>query len=62
MAKVSAKNFKKCWQKVQTVISHEEIFCLFEKAFGVPGNLGDKVDFIKDILRRYKAMGEPVCV
>ena len=46
---------------VQTVISDEELFCLFEKAFG-HRNLDKKVDFIKDILRRYKAMGEPVCV
>ena len=60
MAKVSSKEFRKCWKMVQTVISDEELFCLFEKAFG-RRNLDKKVDFIKDILRRYKAMGEPVC-
>ena len=43
------------------MISDEDLFYLFEKTFGVYGNLGGKVDFIKDILRRYKAMGEPVC-
>ena len=43
------------------MISDEEMFCLFEKAFG-HRTLDKRVDFIKDILRRYKAMGEPVCV
>ena len=62
MAKVSLKQFRKCWKKVQPMIPDEELFCLFEKAFDVPGNLGSKLDFIKDILQRYKAMGEPVCV
>ena len=62
MAKVSSKEFRKWWKMVQPMISDEELFCLFEKAFDVPGNLDGKVDFVKDILRRYKAMGEPVCV
>ena len=47
---------------VQPMISDDELFCLFEKAFGSHGSLDGKVDFVKDILRRYKAMGEPVCV
>ena len=62
IAKVSSKEFKTCWRMVKAVISDKELFCLFEKAFGVSGNLDGKVDFINDILRRYKAMGEPVCV
>ena len=62
MAKVSSKEFKKSWKMVQPVISDEELFCLFEKAFGPHRNLDGKVDFMKDILRRYKAMGKPVCV
>ena len=62
MTKVSAKEFKKYRRMVQPMISDEELFCLFEKAFGPHGKLDDKVDFIKDILRRYKAMGELVCV
>ena len=62
MAKVSSKEFRKSWKMVKRLISDEELFCLFEKAFGQHGNLDGKVDFIKDILRRYKDMGEPVCV
>ena len=62
MAKVSLEEFKKYWQMVQPIISDEELCCLFEKAFGPHGSLAGKVDFIKDILRRYKAIGEPVCV
>ena len=63
MAKVSSKEFKKCWKMVQPTIPDEELFYLFEKAFDVPGNnLDGKVNFINDILRRYKAMGELVCV
>ena len=60
-AKVSSKEFRKCWKMVQPMISDEELFCLFDKAFGPHDNLDDKMDFVKDILRRYKAMGEPVC-
>ena len=62
MAKVSSKEFKKCWKMVQPMIPDEELLCLLEKAFGLNGTLAGKVDFIKDILRRYKAIGEPVCV
>ena len=47
---------------VHPMISDEDLFRLLDKAFGLHGNLDDKVDFINDILRRYKAMGEPVCV
>ena len=61
MAKVSSKEFRKCWEMVHPMISGEELFCLCDKAFGVHGNLDGKVDFVKDILRRYKDMGEPVC-
>ena len=61
MAKVSLKQFRKCWKMVQPMIPDEDLFCLFEKAFDVYGTLGDKVDFIKDVLRRYKAKREPVC-
>ena len=46
---------------VQPMISDDELFCLFEKAFGPHDNIAAKELFIKDILRRYKAMGEPVC-
>lgn len=41
------------------MIPDEELFCLFEKASG-PLQLSGKVDFVKEILRRYKAMGEAV--
>ena len=45
------------------MISDDDLFCLFEKAFDVPTrNLDVKVAFVKEILRRYKAMEEPVCV
>ena len=62
MAKISTEEFRKCWKIVQPMIPDEELFRLLEKTFGPHKNLDDKVIFIKDIMRRYKAMGEPVCV
>ena len=47
---------------VRSSIPNEELFYLFNNAFGAKNNLSRKLDFIKDILRRYKAMGEPVCL
>jgi len=41
-------------------MSDEEIIRLFKKTFGSGHNLSGKIDFIKDILRRYKGMGEAV--
>ena len=59
-AKVSPKEFKKCWKRVHPMIPEEELFRLCEKAFGSGHNLCAKVDFIKDIVRRYQDMAEPV--
>ena len=60
-AKVSAKEFKRCWKMVQPTIPEDEIFCLFEKTFGSGNNRRGKIDFINYILRRYQNMGETVC-
>ena len=58
--KVSAKEFKKCWKRVQPMIPEEDLLRLLKKAFGSGHNLSSKVDFIKDIVRRCQDMGEPV--
>ena len=42
------------------MIPAEDLFRLFKKAFGSGHNLRDKVDFIKDIVRRYQDMGDAV--
>ena len=47
---------------VRPEIPDEELFCLFNKAFGRRDNLAGKVDFVRDVLRRYKVMGEKVCL
>ena len=59
-AKVSSEKFKMYWRRVQPTIPQEDLFRLFEKAFGPGRNVFSKVDFINDILRRYQNMGEPV--
>ena len=41
------------------MIPDNELYAMFEKAFSSQ-NLSVRVDFVKDVLRRYKAMGEPV--
>ena len=51
---VGAEKFKKCWKTVQPTIPEGELFCLFGNTFGSVDNLRGKVDFIKDILRRYQ--------
>ena len=58
---VGEEKFKKCWKTVQPTIPEEELFRLFKKGFNSRNNLHGKVDFINDILRRYKGMTEPVC-
>ena len=53
-AKVSPKEFRTCWKRVQPTIPEEDLLRLLKKAFGSGHNLRGKVDFIKDILRRYQ--------
>jgi len=53
-ANVNAEDFKKCWRTVQPTIPKEELVRLFNKTFGSENNLHHKVNFIKDILRRYQ--------
>ena len=60
MVQVTYNEFKKCWRTVKLMLPDNEIFCIFEKTFGPRNNLAAKVDFVKEILQRYKAMGEPV--
>ena len=59
---VTAQEFKKSWTIVRSSIPDEELFYLFDNAFGAKNSVFSKMDFIKDILRRYKAMGDPVCL
>ena len=60
-AKIRKTEFTKCWQSVHHKIPRNELFGLFEKGFGPDSDLSNKVEFVKDMWRRYKAMGEPVC-
>ena len=60
MANISSEEFQKYWRVVEKMIPDEELLCMFEKASSTHDNLAGKVDFINNILRRYKAMGEPV--
>ena len=60
-AQIKAAEFKKCWSKVKDTISDNELFHLFDKAYG-QSNRSGKDYFVKDIMRRYEAMGEPVRV
>ena len=59
---ISAQDFKKCWIAVRGNIPDKDLYSLFVKAFGVRHNVAGRVYFVEDILRRYKAMGEPVCL
>ena len=61
-SKVRAFDFKKYWRMVQTRTPDDELVELLKNVTGAHSSLSGKVNFIQDILRRYKAMGEPVCV
>ena len=56
-----SSRIKKCWSKVKDTIPDNELFHLFDKAYGQSSRSG-KDYFVKDIMRRSKAMGEPVRV
>ena len=59
---ITAQEFKKCWALVRDHIPDKELYSLFVKAFGVRHNIAGRVYFVEDILRRHKAMDEPVCL
>ena len=59
---LSRTDFRKYWQLTEPSIPDEKLLRLFEKAFGTHGCLPGKVDFVKELVRRYKAMGAPVCL
>ena len=62
IANISAQEFRKAWKIVGPIIPDKELFRMFEKGFSVSDDQDSKAAFIKDIVRRHKAMGEPVCV
>ena len=51
---VNAEEFKTCWKTVQRTLSEEDLFDLFIGAFGSGDDVNLKINFIKDILGRYK--------
>ena len=53
-------DFKKYWKLIEPSIPDGELLRLFEKAFGAHRCLPGKVGLVKEIVRRYKAMGAPV--
>ena len=59
---LSRMDLRKYWRLIEPSIPDEELLRLFEKAFGAHRCLASKVDFIKEVVRRYKAMGAPVCL
>ena len=58
-AQIKPAEFKKCWSMVKDTIPDNELFHLFDKAYGTL-NCSGKEYFVKDIMRRYKSMREPV--
>ena len=59
---ISAEEFKNAWKMVGPMVTDKELFRMFKKGFSVRDDQDSKAAFIKDIVRRHKAMGEPVCV
>ena len=57
---ISRKEFYLCWKKVKPKIPDDELFSLLNKAFGTPRDHAAKDKFVRDVWRRYKAMGERV--
>ena len=58
---MSVQEFRKYWAFVKPNSSDDELFDMFEKArFGQYCNMDGKVEFVRDVLRRYKAMEGPV--
>ena len=57
---LSRADFRKYWQLTEPSIPDGELLRLFEKAFGAHRCLPGKVGLVKEIVRRYKAMGAPV--
>ena len=61
-ANVSADELKKCYRFVFPTMSDGELFNLFKRAgFGQPEmRIGDRIIFVKEIMRRFQVMGGPV--
>ena len=57
---VRSEEFKKCWKIVHRMIPDDEYFSLFEKVLHPQDGVTRRVDFIKEIFRRSKAMKKPV--
>ena len=57
---INPEDLKEYWRLVEPSIPDEELFSLLEKAFGTHRCLASKVGFVKEVVRRYKAMGAPV--
>lgn len=58
---VSPKIFQACWKQVQPKIRDDELFALLKEAFNGSDKLNRRVDFIKEIFRRYKVIEDQVC-
>ena len=63
---VSVNDFQKCWAFVAPCMSDEELFHLFKRTgfdqpnMGLYGNINGKMNFIKEIMRRFQVMGGAV--
>ena len=57
---ISREEFALRWRRVQPEIPDDELFSMFNKAFGTPYNRKPKLKFVQEILRRYKAIIERV--
>ena len=53
---ISRKEFTLRLRRVQPEIPDDELFSMYNKAFGTPGDLVPKLKFVQEILRRYKAI------
>lgn len=61
-ANVRPAKFVKIWRILRDKIPDNELFALLKKAFSRGCNLARRVEFVHEVMRQYKAMGEPVCL
>ena len=59
-ANISSEKFRKCWKTVQPTMSEDDLFCLFDEAFGSDNDVHRKVKFINCILQLHQGMQETV--
>ena len=62
LANITMIQFQQGWKIMKRRIPDKELYDMLEKAFRSPNNLAGRVVFVKEIMRRWKAIGAPVCM